>query len=181
PLYSVVGRAAPTSDDEYNVQKDTVVKHLKTLASRADGLGLKLAVEPLNRYETDFINTCDQALELVDAVNHHAVGLLLDTYHMNIEEKDQPAAIRRAGKQLFHVHACGCDRGAPGGDHINWEGIRESLEAINYTGSLVIESFTPDVKVVAKAASIWRNAEPSQEDIAIKGVAFLRKDRKSVV
>lgn len=174
PLYSTVGRAESTTEDQYNVQKDTVVKHLRALAARADSLGLKLAIEPLNRYETDFINTCAQGLELVNAVDHRAVGLLLDTYHMNIEEKDQAAAIINAGHHLLHVHACGCDRGAPGGDHINWDGIGEALKSINYTGALVIESFTPDVKVVAKAASIWRNVEPSQEAIAQKGLSFLR-------
>lgn len=174
PLYSVVGRAEATKPDVYKTQWDTVVKNMKTLASSADSLGVKLAIEPLNRYETDFINTSAQAVDFVEAVGHPAVGILLDTYHMNIEEKDQAAAIIKAGKHLLHVHACGCDRGAPGGDHINWNGVREALQAINYSGSLVIESFTPDVKVVAKAASIWRNVEPSQDAIAINGLSFLR-------
>lgn len=174
PMYSTVGRAEQTPEDEYRRQWDTVVAHLRRLAARADELGVKLAMEPLNRYETDFINTADQAVALVDDVGHPAIGILLDTYHMNIEEKDSATAIRKAGHRLLHVHACGCDRGAPGGDHIDWDSIREALKEVNYRGSLVIESFTPDVKVVAKAASIWRNFEPSREDIAIKGVAFLR-------
>src|SRR3546814_13387672 len=91
-----------------------------------------------------------------------SIVILLGTYHMNIEEKDSATAIRKAGHRLLHVHACGCDRGAPGGDHIDWDSIREALKEVNYRGSLVIESFTPDVKVVAKAASIWRNFEQSQ-------------------
>jgi len=174
PLYSTVGRAEQTAEDAYKSQWDVVVKHLKTLAARAGDLGKKLAIEPLNRYETDFINTCEQALRLVGDVGHDAVGLLLDTYHMNIEEKDSAAAIRRAGKHLLHVHACGCDRGAPGNDHIDWVGIRDALKDIDYSGSLVIESFTPAVKVIAKAASIWRNFEPSREAIAVNGISFLR-------
>lgn len=174
PMYSTVGRAEQTPRDEYRRQWDTVVSHLQRLASRANDLGVKLALEPLNRYETDFINTADQAVALVDAVGHQSIGILLDTYHMNIEEKDSAAAIRKAGQRLIHVHACGCDRGAPGGDHIDWDGIRNALDEVGYRGSLVIESFTPAVKVVAKAASIWRDFEPSREDIAIKGQAFLR-------
>ncbi|WP_262247054.1 sugar phosphate isomerase/epimerase family protein [Parapedobacter soli] len=174
PMYSTVGRAEQTPEDEYRRQWDTVVAHLRRLAVRADNLGVKLAMEPLNRYETDFINTADQAVALVDEIGHRAVGILLDTYHMNIEEKDSAAAIRKTGNRLLHVHACGCDRGAPGGDHINWDSIRDALKEVHYRGSLVIESFTPAVKVVAKAASIWRDFEPSREDIAIKGVAFLR-------
>lgn len=178
PLYSTVGRAEQTSRDEYKRQWDTVVPHLRRLANRAGDLGVKLAIEPLNRYETDFINTADQAVALVDDVGHPAVGILLDTYHMNIEEKKQAAAIRKAGHRLLHVHACGCDRGAPGGDHIDWDGIREALKEVNYRGSLIVESFTPAVKVIAKAASIWRDFEPSREAIAINGVAFLRNHFK---
>ena len=174
PLYSTVGRAERTAADVYQTQWDTVVKHLKTLAARAGDLGKRLAIEPLNRYETDFINTCDQALKLADAVDHPALGLLLDTYHMNIEEKDSAAAIRKAGKRLYHVHACGCDRGAPGNDHIDWVGIRSALKEVDYSGSLVIESFTPAVEVVAKAASIWRDFEPTRESIAVQGISFLR-------
>ncbi len=174
PLYSAVGRAEATKPDDYKRQWDTVVGHLKAVASRADSLGVKLALEPLNRYETDFINTSAQAKALIEAVDQPSVGMLLDTYHMNIEEKNQAKAIATAGKHLLHVHACGCDRGAPGGDHIDWDGVRNALQEIGYTGSLVIESFTPDVKVVAKAASIWRDVEPSQEAIAVKGLAFLR-------
>jgi len=174
PLYSAVGRAESTPPDAYKRQWETVVGHLKDIGARAESLGVRIAIEPLNRYETDFINTSKRAVELVEAVGHRSVGILLDTYHMNIEEKDQAKAIAAAGKHLFHVHACGCDRGAPGGDHINWDAIRDALRAVDYSGSLVIESFTPDVKVVAKAASIWRDVEPSQEDIAVKGLAFLR-------
>lgn len=174
PLYSTVGRAEQIAGDEYRRQWDLVVAHLRQLAIRADSLGVKLAIEPLNRYETDFINTSGQAVALVDEIDHPAIGILLDTYHMNIEEKDPAAAIRKANHRLLHVHACGCDRGAPGNDHIDWNAIRDALSEVNYRGSLVIESFTPAVKVVAKAASIWRDFEPSRDDIAVKGIAFLR-------
>lgn len=98
-----------------------------------------------------------------------------DTFHMNIEEKSQESAIKKAGSLLGHFHACGCDRGTPGNDHINWGGIASALREINYDGSVVIESFTKDVKVIARAAAIWRQIEPSQEAIAADGVKFLRK------
>jgi len=99
PLYSTVGRAEQTPRPEYQRQWELVVGHLKSLGAYAERLDRKLALEPLNRYETDFINTCEQGLGLVDAVDSPAVGLLLDTYHMNIEEKDSAAAIRKAGKR----------------------------------------------------------------------------------
>ena len=175
PLYSAVGRAEFVPPPERKQQWKTVVKNLKRVCQYAEKRGITLALEPLNRFETDFINTCDQGLEMIAAVGSPVLKVHLDTFHMNIEEKDSPAAIRRAGKQLGHFHACGCDRGTPGNDHINWTGIAEALKKVKYDGDVVIESFTEDVKVIAKAASIWRLFEPSQKDIAIKGVKFLRK------
>jgi D-psicose/D-tagatose/L-ribulose 3-epimerase len=174
PLYSAVGRAEAVEEAEYKKQWELVVKHLRTLAEYAKNLNIKLAIEPLNRYETDFINTSAQAVQLVNDIDHDAAGILLDSYHMNIEEKDPAKAILLAGNKLFHFHACGSDRGTPGGDQINWDKIIPALKQVKYDRSVVIESFTTDVKVIAKAASIWRKFEPSQEDIAVKGVQFLK-------
>lgn len=175
PLYSSVGRAEAKTDDEFKHQWNAVVKNMQELAAYAADRNVRLAIEPLNRYETDFINTCDQVLKLVDDIGNDAAGILLDTYHMNIEEKNSATAIRAAGRKLYHFHACGCDRGTPGNDHIEWNSIVAALKEINYTGIAVIESFTTDVKVIAKAASIWRKFEPSQDDIAVKGLSFLKK------
>lgn len=174
PLYSTVGRAGPVERSEYKRQWQTVVEHLRELSKYAENAGVKLAIEPLNRYETDFINTADQGLKMIKDVGSKSLLLHLDTYHMNIEEKDPAKAILSAGNKLGHFHACGSDRGTPGGDQINWEKIITALTKINYEKDIVIESFTKDVKVIAKAASIWRKFEPSQEDIAIKGIEFLK-------
>jgi D-psicose/D-tagatose/L-ribulose 3-epimerase len=115
---------------------------------------------------------------MIDDVNSPALKLHLDTFHMNIEEKDSAAAIRKAGQALGHFHACGCDRGTPGNDHIDWKSIAQALKSIRYRGDVVIESFTSDVKVIARAASIWRKMEPTLDEIAIKGVRFLKKTLK---
>jgi len=175
PLYSVVGLIGPHDDAEKKQQFDLVVKNLKPLAKYAESKGVQLCIEPLNRFETDFLNTCDQGLKLVQAVGSKAVKLHLDTFHMNIEEKDQAAAILKAGKHLAHFHACGCDRGTPGGDHIDWKPIVAALKKIGYQGDVVIESFTTDVKVIARAAAIWRKMEPKRDDIAVKGLANMKK------
>ncbi len=175
PLYSAVGRAGPVEEADYNEQWKTVVTHLKTLSQYAEEAGVQLAIEPLNRYETDFINTAEQALKMIEDVGSHSLLLHLDSYHMNIEEKDPAQAILTAGNKLGHFHACGSDRGTPGGDQINWNKIAEALRNTGYDGGVVIESFTKDVKVIAKAASIWRKFEPSQESIAIKGIDFLKR------
>lgn len=175
PLYSAVGRADFETPEDYKKQWDIVVKHLKSLADYAQKADVTLCLEPLNRFETDFLNTCDQGLKLVNDINHPAVGLHLDTFHMNIEEKNQAKAILKAGSKLKHFHACGTDRGTPGNDSLNWTEIFNALKQIGYDNNVVIESFTPDVKIIAKAASIWRNMEPSQQSIAEEGVKFLKK------
>jgi len=175
PVYSVVGKADAVPPERQKVEWDLVVKNLKILAKHAEARGVTICIEPLNRFETDFLNTCDQGLKLIKAVNSPNVKLHLDTFHMNIEEKDQAAAILKAGKALAHFHACGSDRGTPGGDHIDWPPIVKALRKIGYTGDVVIESFTTDVKVIARAAAIWRKIEPKRDDIAVNGLKFLRK------
>ena len=155
-----------------------MVKHLKTLSAYAEKRGRVICLEPLNRFETDFINTCDQGLKMIKDVGSKALKLHLDTFHMNIEEKNQGKAIVKAGKHLGHFHACGSDRGTPGNDHIDWKPIVTALKRIRYKGDVVIESFTTDVKVIAKAAAIWRRMEPTRDEIAVKGLKFLKKNIK---
>ena len=175
PVYSVVGRADAATPARRRRDWAAVVRNLKRLARHAAARRVVLCIEPLNRFETDFLNTCAQGLKLIAAVGSPAVKLHLDTFHMNIEEKDPGAAIRRAGRHLGHFHACGSDRGTPGGDHTDWAGIARALKASRYQGDVVIESFTPHVKVIARAAAIWRTIEPRRDDIAVNGLAFLRK------
>jgi D-psicose/D-tagatose/L-ribulose 3-epimerase len=175
PVYSAVGRADAVPAAEYQKQWKTVVKNLKKLCRYAEQKGRQVCLEPLNRFETDFINTCDQGLKMLKDVGSPALKMHLDTFHMNIEEKDQSVAIRKAGKRLGHFHACGSDRGTPGNDHIDWKPIAKALKQIRYQGDVVIESFTTDVKVIARAAAIWRRIEPTRNEIATKGLKFLRR------
>jgi D-psicose/D-tagatose/L-ribulose 3-epimerase len=175
PIYSVVGRIGAHDASTKARHFRLVVHNLKSLGAYAGTRGIELCVEPLNRFETDFLNTVDQGLRLIKAVGLPNVKLHIDTFHMNIEEKDQVAAIRKAGRHIGHVHACGTDRGTPGADSLNWKAIAAALKAVGYQGDIVIESFTPDVKVIARAAAIWRNIEPRRDDIPVKGLANLRK------
>ncbi|MBL9190308.1 MAG: sugar phosphate isomerase/epimerase [Opitutaceae bacterium] len=175
PVYSVVGKADAVEPAAQKKEWALVVKNLKQLAAYAKKRGVTICVEPLNRFETDFLNTCDQGLKLLKAVGSPALKLHLDTFHMNIEEKNQAASIIKAGKHLGHFHACGSDRGTPGNDHIDWKPIVKALKKIGYKGDVVIESFTTDVKVIARAAAIWRKMEPTRNEIAVKGLKFLKK------
>jgi len=176
PVYSVVGRADAEEESAKKAQWKSVVKNLKVLAKYAEKRGRLICIEPLNRFETDFLNTCDQALQLISDVGSPALRVHLDTFHMNIEEKSSAKAILKAGKLLGHFHACGSGRGTPGSDHIDWKPIVAALKKVKYQGDVVIESFTTDVKVIARAAAIWRRIEPTRDEIATKGLKFLKKN-----
>jgi D-psicose/D-tagatose/L-ribulose 3-epimerase len=178
PVYSVVGKADAVEPAKQKEEWALVVKNLKELAKYAEQKKVQICIEPLNRFETDFLNTVEQALKLVKDVGSKAVRIHLDTFHMNIEQKNQGDSIRKAGKLLAHFHACGSDRGTPGNDHIDWKPIAKALKDIKYNGDVVIESFTTDVKVIARAAAIWRRMEPTRDEIATKGIKFLKKALK---
>ena len=174
PLYSSVGRVWQMTADERARDTDLLVKQLSELAAYAGDMGAVLGVEPLNRFETSFINLASQAIEVVDRVDNPALGVMLDTFHMNIEEQSLGDAIRTTGHRLVHFHSCENDRGAPGSGHVPWDDVAAALKDIGYDGGVVIESFTADVKSIARAAAIWRALAPSQDALASEGVKFLR-------
>lgn len=151
------------------------VESLSVLGEYAARAGVTLAVEPLNRFESYFLNTAADAARLCDEVNHPNVGVLYDTFHAHIEEKNQGDAIRAVGRRhLKHVHSCECDRGTPGSGQVNWPSVFTALRELNYDGALVIESFGYAIKELAAAACIWRDLAASPDVIAWEGVKFLR-------
>jgi D-psicose/D-tagatose/L-ribulose 3-epimerase len=174
PIYSPVGKTWPMDGKQRSAAIRRLAENLRPLADYAGERGVTLAVEPLNRFETSFINTADQVMEVVDRVDSPALGVLLDTFHMNIEEHDPAAAIRACGTHVAHFHACGCDRGAPGADQIPWPKIAAALHDVGYEGPIVIESFTIENQAIAKAAAIWRPLAATQDAIATDGLAFLK-------
>jgi D-psicose/D-tagatose/L-ribulose 3-epimerase len=175
PLYSAVGRTWQSTPDERARDTDLLVENLGELAKFAADYDVVLCVEPLNRFETSFINLAWQAIEVVDRVDHDNCQIMLDTFHMNIEEKNLGNAIRAVGPRLYHVHACENDRGAPGTGNIPWDEVSKALNDISYDGPVVIESFTAKVKSIARAAAIWRALAPSQDALAEDGLKFLRQ------
>jgi D-psicose/D-tagatose/L-ribulose 3-epimerase len=174
PLYSAVGRLWQPTPDERARDVDLLVRQLRSLAQYAGDHGVVLCIEPLNRFETSLINLAEQAIEIVDRVDHPACGILLDTFHMNIEERSFGEAIRAAGSRLRHLHACENDRGTPGKGHVAWQEVAEACRAIGYKGPVVIETFTDRVKTMARAVAIWRPLAPSPEFLAREGLHHLR-------
>lgn len=175
PIYSAVGRVWQQSASEHARDLDLLVKNLGELSAYAQDQGVVLCIEPLNRFETSFINLATQAIEVIDRVDSPSCKIMLDTFHMNIEEKSLGAAIRMTGSRLAHFHACENDRGAPGSGNVTWPEVAQALRDIHYNGPVVIESFTSKVKSIARAAAIWRLFERSQDILAENGLEFLKK------
>jgi D-psicose/D-tagatose/L-ribulose 3-epimerase len=174
PLYSAVGRATMVPEEERKIQWNTVVENLIKACRWAEEYGVYIAMEPLNRFETDFINVCEDAVKMARDVGSKMLKIHLDTFHMNIEEKSSAMAILDAGDLLYMLHTSENDRGTPGTGQVQWKPIADALRRIDYDGWVVIESFTPENKVIAKAASIWRQTEENEFVLAERGLGFLK-------
>ena len=174
PMYSGCGTARARTPEEKKQQWMLAVENLKIVADYAGERGIKLGVEPVNRFENDMINTVEQAIELVDLIGYENVGFLLDTFHLNIEEADMYAAIRSVKGRILDFHTCANNRGTPGEDNFNWKLISKAIKDAEYADYCVVESFTPECKDLAKAASVWRPFAKSPEYIVEKGLPFLK-------
>lgn len=174
PMYATTGQTRLLEPDQRAAQWTRAVDSLQQVASDAASSGVSLAIEPLNRFETDLVNTVEQGVRLCHDVAAPNVGLMLDTFHMNIEERDLPTSIRAAGDRVFHFQASENDRGTPGAGHTDWVGVVAALRDIDYAGSVVVESFLPTVKEIARAVSLWRPVAESMEALAADAALFLR-------
>lgn len=174
PMYSGVGKAHLDDQSARRAEWQRSVEGIREMAQVAADKGVRLALEPLNRFETDMINIVDQGLDFIDDVGRSNVGLHLDTFHMHLEERSSGAAIRKASDRIFHFHACENDRGVPGTGQVHWLEVAAALKDVRYPGPVVIESFTAQVKEIARAVCIWREIAPSQDAIASDGLKFLR-------
>jgi D-psicose/D-tagatose/L-ribulose 3-epimerase len=173
PVYAAVGRTWRMTPAARAACYSDFRRALRPVAEYAGERGVGIGVEALNRYETSVVNTVQQALELIDGLPAN-VGLMIDTYHMNIEESDPYGVLAVAGPHIVHVQVSGTDRGAPGADHFDWPRFFAALDATGYGGAVCIESFTAQNETIATAASIWRPLAPSQDALARDGLSFLR-------
>lgn len=180
PMYAPTGRTWRSSAAERSALLRRLADNLRPLVAYAERRAVTLGIEPLNRFETSVVNTVAQAVELVELVDSPGCGITLDTFHMNIEETDMVVAVELAAPHLAHVQVCGNDRGAPGGDHIDWPPLLLALRRAGYRGPLCIESFTAENRTIATAASIWRPLAPSQDELATSGLAFLRDSLRDI-
>lgn len=172
PFYAPVGflPGRRRTDEEWAY----AVEALRQVGEAIAGSGVRLAIEPLNRFETYFLNTASDALRLYRDVDHPSVGILFDTFHANVEEKDIPTALQSLGPALYHVHLSENDRGIPGTGHVPFAKVLGTLTQINYDGVAVVESFATTIPEIARAAAIWRDLYPSSDSFAVDSAAFLR-------
>lgn len=133
-----------------------------------------LAIEPVNRFESHFINTAADAVKFIQAVGLPNVRVHLDTFHMIREEDDFVKAVETAGSLLGYVHACENQRGIPGTGLVPWVPFFQTLRKVGYDGCITIESFDPDIESVAKLCCIWRKLADSPEQLASEGLKFLK-------
>ena len=168
PVRELTGRAR--TGDEWA----RCVEGLAAAAAHAKAAGVTLAIEPLNRFETHVVNTAADAARLVDQVGSVNLTVQLDTFHANIEEKDTAAAIRAVGGRLGHFHASESDRGVPGTGQVRWAEALAALREMGYEGWITIESFATGIVDLCAAACIWRPIYDSADELAARGLAFLK-------
>ncbi|MFC9654059.1 sugar phosphate isomerase/epimerase family protein [Streptomyces sp. NPDC056937] len=175
PVYTAVGRTWRMTGAERSAAYEEFRENIAPVADHARAAGVRIGVEPLNRYETGLLNTVGQTLTALEGLDPSVIGVALDTYHQNIEERTLPGAVQEAGSRIVHVQVCANDRGTPGADHLDWAGFLTALDRHGYRGALCIESFTAHNSAIAVAASVWRPLAPTQDGIATDGIAFLRR------
>jgi D-psicose/D-tagatose/L-ribulose 3-epimerase len=140
------------------------------------GAGIVPALEPLNRFEAYLLNTMDQAIAYAERVGSDGIGILYDTFHANIEEKDPLAALHaiHASGNLSHVHISENDRGTPGRGHAKIRETIAALKAFGYDGWLTIEAFGRGVPELAAATRVWRDFFASPEEVYTEGYQLIR-------
>jgi len=156
------------------------VEGLKIVGDEAEKLGLTIALEILNRFESCLLNDVDEGIRFCNDINKPAVKLLLDTFHMNIEEDNIADAFRKAGDLVAHVHVGEGNRKLPGQGHLPWEEIGQALKDINYKGMIVMEPFLLCGGEVGDAIGVWRDLsggadEAKLNEMMTEAVLFLRK------
>lgn len=167
-LGELTGR--PPTEADYQV----IAKTLKSVAREAQSLGMRLGLEPVNRYETFLINTAAQAMDILDRIGEDNVFVHLDTYHVNIEEESFGGAIRTAGDKMQYIHLSESHRGTPGTGTVDWDDVFQGLKDINFPGALVMESFVKLNPDIARATCMWRDIVKDPEKLVLDGTKFLR-------
>jgi D-psicose/D-tagatose/L-ribulose 3-epimerase len=157
-------------------QERIIVQQVFTeVAAYARERNITIAPEPVNRYESYVFTAAGEVLEMIDNIGTDNIGLHLDTFHMNIEERNFYDPVISAGNRLKHVHITESDRGMTGEGNVHWDDLFRGLAEINYQGPLVLENFSSQIKELVGPTSLWRPSKYNSEDLAKGSLAFMRK------
>ncbi len=173
PMYSAVGKARMLPEAQRQLEWNRAVENVHQVCRIAEQFDCVVALEPLNRFESDMVNTAEDVMRLVNAIDHPRARVLLDSFHLTIEEKNLKEAVLTVGDRLIHVQVSENHRGIPGTGLTPWNDFKAGLDAVGYQGAVVIESFTPENKELAGAVCIWKQMADSQDEFAARGLKFL--------
>ncbi len=165
---------ASRTDAEY----DAMCMMLSNAASTAKSLDLRLGLEPCNRYETHLLNTGKQTMQALARIGAENTFVHLDTYHMNIEEVSMSQGCQDCGSRLEYIHLSESNRGVPGRGCLNWEDTFLGLKAVDFQGTMTLESFIYVDDDIAGGLALWRPVTDQPEDILKVGIPFLIQKAK---
>lgn len=172
-LHSAIGTFTgnPCTLDEKTIVKQVLLE----VADYAQKSHITIAPEPINRYESYVFTAAEEVLEMIESIGKPNLGLHLDTFHMNIEERNFYEPIVRAGPLLKHVHVTESDRGMTGEGNVHWDDFFKALAEINYQGPLVLENFSSEIEALVGPTSLWRPSKYNSEDLAKGSLLFMRQ------
>lgn len=173
PFHAPIGWFTGSGPTEDELKYGADAHH--ALAERAAANGIYLSLEHLNRFETHFLNTMEQARAYVDRVDHPLFKIMYDTFHANIEERDPEAAIALIGSAIGVFHVSENDRGIPGRGHIDFAAMFSALKAAGYDGWLTLEAFGAGLPAIAAATRVWRPLFPDFDTLFAESATFIRK------
>jgi D-psicose/D-tagatose/L-ribulose 3-epimerase len=172
-LHSAIGTF---TGNPCTIEERIIIQQVFTeVADYANKRNITIAPEPINRYESYVFTAADEVLDMIESIGKPNIGLHLDTFHMNIEERNFYDPIIRAGNRLKHVHITESDRGMTGEGNVHWDDFFKALAAINYQGPLVLENFSSEITALVGPTSLWRPSKYNSEDLAKGSLAFMKK------
>ncbi|MGQ7947730.1 sugar phosphate isomerase/epimerase family protein [Flavobacterium sp. WC2509] len=172
-LHSAIGTFTgnPCTQDE----KAILLQVFENVAKYANERNITIAPEPINRYESYVFTSADEVLDMIENLDQPNIGLHLDTFHMNIEERNFYDPIIRAGNHLKHIHITESDRGMTGEGNVHWDDFFKALATINYHGPLVLENFSSQISALVSPTSLWRPSKYNSEDLAKGSLLFMKE------
>lgn len=172
-LHSAIGTFTRNSCTEN--EKQIIYQVFTEVAAYAKERNISLGIEPINRYESYVFTEADDVLKMIESIGSTNIGLHLDTFHMNIEERNFYDPIIRVGNNLNHLHITESDRGMTGEGNVHWDDLFKALAEINYQGPLVLENFSSEITELIGPTSLWRPSKYNSEELAKGSLQFMKK------